>query len=63
MQGLIQERIDRIFVNPDWYLIYPEARVTHLTRCHSDHCPELLETKHQSSVHLDPPLSFKDIGY
>lgn len=23
--------------------MYPEAKVTHLTRCHSDHCPVLLE--------------------
>ena len=43
VQGLIQERIDRFFVNPSWCLLYPEARVSHLTRCHSDHCPVLLE--------------------
>ncbi|XP_050241371.1 uncharacterized protein LOC126690300 [Quercus robur] len=41
---LIQERIDRFFVNIDWCTMYPEARVTHLTRCHSDHSPILLET-------------------
>lgn len=43
-QVLIQERIDRFFVNIDWCTLYPEARVTHLTRCHSDHSPVLLET-------------------
>ena len=42
IQALIQERIDRFFVNPSWCLLYPEARVTHLTRSHSDHCPVLL---------------------
>ena len=42
---LIQERIDRFFVNPDWCTLYPEAKVSHLTRCHSDHCPILLETR------------------
>ncbi|XP_030941490.1 uncharacterized protein LOC115966387 [Quercus lobata] len=42
---LIQERIDRFFVNPDWCTLYPEAKVSHLTRCHSDHCPVLLETR------------------
>ncbi|XP_023884843.1 uncharacterized protein LOC111997036 [Quercus suber] len=36
---LIQERIDRFFVNIVWYSNFPEAKVTHLTRCHSDHCP------------------------
>ncbi|XP_030963921.1 uncharacterized protein LOC115985091 [Quercus lobata] len=43
IQALIQERIDRFFVNPSWCLLYPEARVVHLTRCHSDHCPVLME--------------------
>ena len=42
-QALIQERIDGVFVNPSWCLLYSEARVVHLTRCHSDHCPILLE--------------------
>ena len=42
-QALIQERIDRVFVNPTWCVLYPEARVVHLTRCHSDHYPILLE--------------------
>ena len=41
-QVLIQERIDRFFVNPEWCTLYPEARVSHLTRCHSDHSPVLL---------------------
>lgn len=44
VQNLIQERIDRFFVNSDWCLLYPEARVTHLTKCHSNHCLVLLET-------------------
>lgn len=43
VQALIQERIDRYFVNPSWVLLYLEAKVTHLTRCHSNHCPILLE--------------------
>ena len=42
---LIQERIDRFFVNLDWCTLYPEAKVSHLTRCHSDHCPVILETR------------------
>lgn len=39
----IQERIDRFFVNSQWCLMYLEARVVHLTRCHSNHCPVLME--------------------
>ena len=59
IQDLIQERIDIFFVNPDWYLIYLKARVTHLTRCHSDHCPVLLETMPQNRVQLDRPFKFQ----
>ena len=43
VQALIQERIDRFFVNPSWCLMFPEAKVVHLTRCHSYHCPVLLD--------------------
>nr|XP_023873993.1 uncharacterized protein LOC111986559 [Quercus suber] len=43
VHALIQERLDRFFVNPSWCLLYPDARVMHLTRCHSDHCPVKLE--------------------
>ena len=41
---LNQERTVRFFVNPEWCTLYLEARVSHLTRCHSDHCPILLQT-------------------
>ena len=43
VQALIQERIDRFFANPSWCMLYPNARVTHLTRSHSNHCPVLLK--------------------
>ncbi|XP_050248751.1 uncharacterized protein LOC126696003 [Quercus robur] len=55
----IQERIDRYFVNHDRCAIYLEARVTHLTRCHSDHCPVLLETLPSSSTHILRPFKFQ----
>lgn len=31
IQSLIQERIDHFFVNPSWCLLYPKAKVIHLT--------------------------------
>lgn len=59
LSALIQERIDRFFVNPNWCLIFLEARVSHLTRCHSDHCSVLLETEPHSHLHLPRPFKFQ----
>lgn len=39
---LIQERIDRVFVNAEWNDLFPEAFVQHLERAYSNHCPILL---------------------
>lgn len=59
LSALIQERIDRFFVNPSWCSFFPEARVSHLTRCHSDHCPVLLETEPHSYLRLPRPFKFQ----
>ncbi|XP_075665376.1 uncharacterized protein LOC142635044 [Castanea sativa] len=48
ISDLIQQRLDKVWVNSDWKLIYPEATVSHLARISSDHCPFLLS--------LDPNL-------
>ena len=58
VQALIQERIDRYFVNPSCCVIYPDARVTHLTWCHSDHCPVLLEMKPRAHYERIRPFRF-----
>ena len=34
VQALIQEKIDRFFVIPSWCVMYPDAKVVHLTICH-----------------------------
>ncbi|OMP01255.1 reverse transcriptase [Corchorus capsularis] len=39
----IQKRLDRVFSNAEWRLLFPEAEVRHLPRLHSDHCPVLLQ--------------------
>lgn len=46
---LIQERIDKVFVNAEWNIIYLEALVKHLERVQSSHCPILvcLDQNHQ----------------
>ena len=57
VQALIQERIDRFFMNSQWCLMYPKARVVHLTRCHSDHAPILMEL--QPRLHENRRKLFK----
>ena len=59
LNNLIQERIDQFFTNPSWCLLYPKARVTHLTRCHSDHCPVLMEAVPKRVTHLNRPFKFQ----
>ena len=59
LNNLIQERIDRYFMNPSWCLLFPDARVSHLTRCHLDHCPVLLETVPRQTTFLKRPFRFQ----
>ena len=59
MNALIQERIDHFFVNPEWFSLFPEAKVTHLTRCHSGHCLVLLETQPRPSTFFKRPFKFQ----
>lgn len=59
INNLILQRIDRFFANPDWCLLYPEAKVSHLPRCHSDHCPILMETHPPRSMLLNRPFKFQ----
>ena len=59
VQALIQERIDRFFVNASWCILYPEAKVVHLTRCHSDHCPVMLDMVPSISMGRKRPFKFQ----
>ena len=56
---LVQERIDRFFANPSWCDAHLDARVTHLTRCVSDHCPVLLEPNSSNGIRLPRPFRFQ----
>ena len=60
VNNLILERIDRYFMNPDWCVLYPDAKVTHLPRCHSDHCPVLLEAIPNCSQAPNKPFRFQE---
>ena len=59
VQALIQERIYRYFVNSSLCVIYPDARVTHLTQCHSNHCPVLLEMQPRAHYGRIRPFRFQ----
>ena len=59
ISGLIQECIDRFFVTPNWWHLYPEAQVTHLTRRHFDHCPIVLDSNPRRSMQRPRPFVFQ----
>ena len=54
---LVQERIDRTFVNADWSSIFPKAAVLHLERLYSDHCP--IKVLFENSREFRPPRPFR----
>lgn len=56
---LIQERIDRVFANTDWNVLYPEASVLHLECSHSDHCPIVLSLHHDQGSPFPRPFRFQ----
>ncbi|XP_061998915.1 uncharacterized protein LOC133716212 [Rosa rugosa] len=57
--GTVKERLDRGFCNSDWRLLFPEAKVQHLAKMKSDHCPLLLRLQNQfRSCRVDPPFRF-----
>lgn len=58
-RNLIQERLDRFLANPGWCTLYPNAKVSHLTRVHSDHCPILLDFEPGASIRLNRPFKFQ----
>ncbi|KAK7814770.1 hypothetical protein CFP56_002606 [Quercus suber] len=60
INNLKLERIDRVFMNPEWCALYPNAKVTHLPRCLSDHCPILLKASLVRAVHLTRPFRFQE---
>ena len=46
-------------MNPRWCLLFPNAKVIHLTRCHSDHCPVLLDMQPRPLVGRKKPFRFQ----
>ena len=59
MTQLIQERIDRAFINTEWNVLFPEAIVRHLERIHSDHCPIMLSLAREPIIRLTRPFRFQ----
>lgn len=56
---LVQERINRVFVNADWNILYPEACVKHLKRSHLNPNPVLLSLRHDHGTHHPRPFRFQ----
>ncbi|KAL0001244.1 hypothetical protein SO802_015025 [Lithocarpus litseifolius] len=56
---LVQERIDRVFVNAEWNGIHLEAVVFHLEKTHSDHCPVKLCLDNNRNFHPPRPFRFQ----
>ena len=64
LNNLIQERIDRFFINLSWCLLYLEARVTHLTRCQFDRFLVLMKAVPRRVILISIDLSSsKASGY
>lgn len=59
LTDLIQERIDRVFVNVEWNSIYPKANVKHIERVQLDHCSILVCLEHKQQVRLQRPFKFQ----
>lgn len=58
--NLILEGIDNFFMNPDWCVLYPDAKVTHLPHCHSDHCPVLMKGLSTRALAINRPFRFQE---
>ena len=59
MTQLIQERIDRVFINTGWNVLFPEAIVRNLERIHSNNCPIMLSLAREPSIRLTRPFRFQ----
>jgi hypothetical protein len=57
-----KERLDRCFYNGDWRLCFPEAKVVHLPKTRSDHCPVLVKLQSvASNPRTNPPFRFQSM--
>nr|XP_023927086.1 uncharacterized protein LOC112038505 [Quercus suber] len=59
LSRLIQERIDRVFVNAEWNSLYPEVAVFHLEKIQSDHCPVKLCMDNNQNILFPRPFRFQ----
>ena len=57
----IQECLDRAFANQEWFDLYSEASITHLTRVHSDHYPIIISLDKSPSLRLTRPFRFQPV--
>ena len=56
LSNLVQERIDRVVVNPNGNNLHPKAAIYHLEKTHSNHCP--IKLCFQRPQGFQPPRPF-----
>lgn len=56
---LIQKRIDKVFANTKWNVLYLDAQVKHLERTHSDHSPIILSLNNSPTTRFSRPFRFQ----
>ena len=59
LSHLIQERIDKFFVNTNWNIVYPVACVKHLERPHSNHSLIVLSLRLDHGIQFPRPFRFQ----
>lgn len=58
----VKKRLDRYIYNRDWRLLFADAKVLHLARMSSDHCPLLVKLfPHNHATRSNPPFCFHNM--
>jgi len=59
LSQLVQERIDRVFVNAEWNSLFSEANVLQLEKTHSNHYPIKLCFEKDGGLQFPKPFCFQ----
>ena len=59
LYNLVEERIDKVVVNPNGNNLHPETAIYHLEKTHLDHCPIKLCSKRPQVFRPPRPFRFQ----